>query len=79
MVQQFFIRTRVCSHSIITNSSINVESIDTTGAGDIYAATFATTFFLTKELIYSANLASKIAAESTKYWGMKGIFQNLPY
>ena len=60
-------------------SSYNVESIDTTGAGDIYAATFATTFFLTKELIYSANLASKIAAESTKYWGMKGIFQNLPY
>ena len=58
-------------------SSYHVKSIDTTGAGDIYAAVFAITFFATKELIYSANLASKIASESTKYWGMEGIFKKI--
>jgi sugar/nucleoside kinase (ribokinase family) len=60
-------------------SSYHVKSIDTTGAGDIYAAVFAITFFLTKELIYSANLASKIASESTKYWGMEGIFEKISH
>ena len=37
------------------------------------------TFFSTKELIYSANLASKIASESTKYWGMKGIYEKISH
>ena len=60
-------------------SSYRVNSIDTTGAGDIYAAVFTMTFFSTKELIYSANLASKIASESTKYWGMKGIYEKISH
>jgi len=60
-------------------SSYDVKTIDTTGAGDIYAAVFAMTFFSTKELIYSANLASKIASESTKYWGMEGIFKKISH
>ena len=41
--------------------------IDSVGAGDIFAAGFAYSFFKTKDLIKSVNFANKIARQSLFY------------
>jgi len=49
------------------------QAINTIGAGDIFASVFSLEFYKTKNLIYSGNLANKIAAKSTQYLGIESI------
>ena len=50
-----------------------VEMIDPTGAGDIFAAAFFTRFYLTRDPWESARFANKIAAASVARNGLEGI------
>ena len=50
-----------------------VEMIDPTGAGDIFAAAFFTRFYLTRDPWESARFANKIAAASVSRNGLEGI------
>ena len=49
------------------------QAINTIGAGDIFASVFSLEFYKTKKLLYSGNLANKIAAKSTQYLGIESI------
>jgi|TARA_B110000263_G_scaffold10912_1_gene9264 sugar/nucleoside kinase (ribokinase family) len=53
------------------------NTIDTLGAGDIYAAVFSATYFETKNLIIAGEKASKIASKSTAYRGLKSVNSNI--
>ena len=50
-----------------------VEEIDATGAGDIFAAAFFTRLYLTRDPWESARFANQIAATSVTRRGLEGI------
>ena len=58
---------------IIDISPFPTQAINTIGAGDIFASVFSLEFYKTKKIIYSGNIANKIAAKSTKYPGIKSV------
>lgn len=50
-----------------------VEVVDTTGAGDIFAASFFVRLFTTRDPWESARFASRLAAYSTTRYGLKSV------
>tara|TARA_B100000579_G_scaffold86857_1_gene68022 strand:- start:14754 stop:15581 length:828 start_codon:yes stop_codon:yes gene_type:complete len=53
--------------------SKKVKSLNTIGAGDIFATVFSHTFFHSKNISFAGHLANEIAAKSTMYKGLKSI------
>src|SRR4030065_1250487 len=51
----------------------NVEEVDSTGAGDIFAAAFFTRLYLTRDPWESARFANQMAATSVTRRGLEGI------
>jgi hypothetical protein len=49
------------------------NTIDSIGAGDIYAAVFSSVYYKTKSLIIAGEQASRIASKSTEYKGLKSV------
>ena len=59
--------------SIINIPPFKVKAIDTVGAGDIFAAVFASKFYSSRNLHKAGKMASKISAESTKLIGLNSV------
>tara|TARA_B110000438_G_scaffold285566_1_gene315792 strand:- start:6393 stop:7205 length:813 start_codon:yes stop_codon:yes gene_type:complete len=53
------------------------DTVDSLGAGDIYAAVFSTVYFETKNLIIAGEKASKVSSKSTEYKGLNSVNLNI--
>ena len=69
--------TVFCKNKTIKINPYLTNTIDSIGAGDIYAAVFSSVYYKTKNLIIAGEQASKIASKSTEYKGLKGVNPNI--
>jgi len=57
--------------------SLNVKSVNTIGAGDIFSTVFGLELFLSNNLISAGELANEIAARSIQHIGLSSINSNV--
>ena len=64
---------------IIHSSACEVKAVDTTGAGDAFAAGFLAAYNKNKDISYCLKYANHVAAECVQKWGPMNVPRNFKY